>query len=151
MYSQLDKEGVGIIFGIKKFHQYIYGRHFTLSTDNKALSRIFYAKTAIPKLAAARLVRWSIMLCAYDYDIEFKLSKDHSNADMLSRLPLTETTENVSRNPINAMQIDFIPISADQIRDATSKDLVLKHVVRYFSEGNGLTLTLLVKNFGHTT
>ena len=30
MYSQLDKQGVDILFKIK-FHQYIYGKHITLS------------------------------------------------------------------------------------------------------------------------
>ena len=35
MYSQLDKEGVAIIFGVKKFHQYIYGRRFILEQTTK--------------------------------------------------------------------------------------------------------------------
>ena len=127
-YSQLDKEGVAIIFGIKKFNQYLYGRHFTLITDNKALSRIFDSKTAIPTLAAARLVRWSVMLCAYQYNVEFRLTKENANADMLSRLPLPETS-NASINAINAMQINFLPISSQQIREATHNDHVLKSVL----------------------
>lgn len=134
MYSQLDKEGVGIIFGIKKFHQYLYGRHFTLETDNKALSRIFDSKRAIPTLAAARLIRWSVMLCAYDYDIQFRTTKEHANADMLSRLPLS-TTSTSPPNAINAMQIDFMPITAEQLRNETQNDQVLKQVHEYCLNG----------------
>ena len=29
-YSQADKEGAAIVFAMKKFHQYLLGRHFQL-------------------------------------------------------------------------------------------------------------------------
>ena len=29
-YSQLEKEGLAIIFAVKKCHHYIYGRHFII-------------------------------------------------------------------------------------------------------------------------
>jgi hypothetical protein len=34
-YSQLEKEGLACIFGIKKFHDYLLGHPFELVTDNK--------------------------------------------------------------------------------------------------------------------
>ena len=70
-YAQVEKEALAIIFGIKKFHQYIYGRRFQLITDHKPLTTILSPKTGLPTLAAARLQRWAIMLSAYQYDIEF--------------------------------------------------------------------------------
>ena len=57
MYSQLDKEALSIMFGIKKFRQYLFGRKFVLCTDNKALSYLIARNAPIPALAAARLVR----------------------------------------------------------------------------------------------
>lgn len=40
-YLQLDKEGLAVIFGIKRFHKYLYGRNFTIITDHKPLISLF--------------------------------------------------------------------------------------------------------------
>ena len=41
-YSQVDKEGAAVIFGVKKFHQYLLGRRFTIVTDNILIFFYFY-------------------------------------------------------------------------------------------------------------
>jgi len=34
-YSQLDREELSIVWGVKKMSDYIYGRRFTLITENR--------------------------------------------------------------------------------------------------------------------
>ena len=84
-YAQLEKEALSLVYGVWHFHRYLYGRCFTLVTDHKP---ILSPRKGIPSLAAARLQRWAIILSAYQYQIEYKCTKDHGNADSLSRLPI---------------------------------------------------------------
>lgn len=36
-FSQLDKEGLAVVFGVKKFHKCLYRRQFAKVTDHKPL------------------------------------------------------------------------------------------------------------------
>ena len=56
-YSQIEKEGLAIIFGVTKYYMYLFGRKFILRTDHKPLLKIFAPDSATPVLAAARLQR----------------------------------------------------------------------------------------------
>ena len=56
-YSNLEREVLSIVFEVKKFHQYLYGRPFTLMTDHKPLETLFDEKEPIPTMAAARIQR----------------------------------------------------------------------------------------------
>ena len=149
-YAQLEKEALSLIFGVKKFHQYFYGRRFTLITDHKPLLTILGPKKGIPSLAAARLQRWAVFLLAYRYDIKFKDTLSHANADSLSRLPLKDDS-NEGNSPeasiFNLSQVDFLPVTANKIRQATSTDPVLSKVLRYTKDGWPDSLTEELKIF----
>ena len=49
-YSQLDKEGLAVVFGVKKFHQYLFGRSFTIKSDHRPLQYLFSETRGIPTL-----------------------------------------------------------------------------------------------------
>ena len=88
-YSQLDKEALVIVFGVNRFHQYVFGRLFTILSDHKPVQHLFAETKGILALISARIQRWALILSAYNYSIEYKPGSTHSNADFLSRLPLS--------------------------------------------------------------
>jgi len=87
-YSLLDKEGLAIVFGVKKFHQYLAGCIFTIYSDHKPLQHIFAEDFPIPAMTLARIQRWALTLSAYNYTITYKPGSQHGNTDLLHRLPL---------------------------------------------------------------
>ncbi|KAL6473975.1 hypothetical protein MHYP_G00175360 [Metynnis hypsauchen] len=71
-YAQIEREALGIVFGVRKFYQYLFGKRFTLLTDHRPLTTIFGPYTGIPSLAASRMQRWALMLSAHTYDIKYR-------------------------------------------------------------------------------
>ena len=71
-YSQIEKEGLACVFGVKKFHSYLYGHPFTLITDHKPLQTLFSESHAIPPQASSRIQHWALTLATYEYDLKFR-------------------------------------------------------------------------------
>lgn len=146
-YSQLHKEATAIIFGVKKFHQYLYGRKdpFILKTDHKPLLAIFGKNTGISVMTASRLVRYAIFLSAYNYRIQYISSENNKVADYFSRAPLPSTdsrdvdnsvsSDNCHCLSINSLQIKSLPITYVEIKNATATDKTLVTVLKYLKQG----------------
>ena len=118
--------------GVKKFHMYLFGCSFTLYTDHQFLMSIFHLRKSIPVVTAAWLQRYALFLTGYDYTIEYKNTKVHSNADGLSHPPLVqESRDEEVVNPVgvfNLMQFDPLPVTVDNVRRETQRDPVLAQV-----------------------
>ena len=97
-YSQIEKEGLACVFGVTRFHTYVYGRHFTLITDHKPLQSLLDGKHPVSPQASGRIQRWALKLSMYEYDLECRSTHRHGNADALSRLPLPEKTDSGAQN-----------------------------------------------------
>ena len=141
-YSQIELEALALIYGVKKFHQYLWGREFMLQTDHKPLTTIFGKKKGIAP-TTGRLQRWALILMGYSYDIEYKSTKIFGNADGLSRLPVGPDQcfdrQNYGRiNVIELLQVEKLeelPVKASDLATETSKDPILKQVKHFTLKG----------------
>jgi hypothetical protein len=66
-YSTTEKELLTIVWGMRYFRPYRFGRKFIVVTDHKPLTSIMSLKDP-----GSRLLRWRIKLEEYDYDILYK-------------------------------------------------------------------------------
>jgi predicted aspartyl protease len=60
-YSQTEREGLAVVYGVKKFHQYIYGLKFKIYTDHKPLLGMFGEAKPIPTHSASQILRWALL------------------------------------------------------------------------------------------
>ena len=132
-YSQLEKEAFSIIFGLKRFHQYLCGRSFTILTDHRPLLTLLGPHRPVPSHTASRLQRWALILASYHYKIEYRSTAAHADADSMSRLPLPNTwspkSENVECYFFEANVITNV--TAKMVKNKTQVDPVLSLVHRY--------------------
>ena len=136
-YAQIEREALALIYGVRKFHQYLYGREFTLLTDHKPLTSILGSKVGIPTLAATRMQRWALTLSAYHYSIKYRKAKENANADAMSRLPSSPSESELEANDdvFQMTYLDKLPIRSEDIEQATKHDGVLSQVLQYTSQG----------------
>ena len=137
-YSQIEKEGLACVFGVKRFNSYLYGHHFTLITDHKPLLTLFNEKKCISPQASARIQRWALALASYEYTLACRSTTEHGNADALSRLPLPDCPE-VTQMPAELVllveKLGETPVSAAQVRRMTRRDVTLSRVLGYVQDG----------------
>lgn len=143
-YSQIEREALSIIYGVTKFRQFLYGRHFTLVTDHEPLTTIFAPGKNIPTLTAQRLQRWALTLMGFQFTIRYRKTSQHGNADCLSRLPFgpdsnfdrIEQQDNKEISHAIQEQIFTSPVAGyNEVRQETVKDQHLQRVITWIQQG----------------
>ena len=133
-YSQLEKEALAAVFGVQKFHTYLFGRRFTLVSDHKPLLGLLKEDKAVPVLASGRIQRWALTLAMYDYKLVYKTGMQLHTADALSRLPSERAPSEPPSVPEVVLMLEHLdegPVHSSQIKAMTVRDPQLSRVLRF--------------------
>lgn len=80
-YSTIERECLALVWAIRKFMTYLYGREFVVQTDHQPLVYINHAK-----YSNNRVMRWALFLQNFRFRVIAVAGKDNVLADYLSRM-----------------------------------------------------------------
>lgn len=83
-YPTIEKELLAIVWSVKYFRPYLYGRQFKIQTDHRPLIYLFGMRDP-----SSRLLKFRLQLEEYNFTIEYLKGSKNAAADALSRITLT--------------------------------------------------------------
>ena len=92
-YSTIEKEALGVVWGLEKFHYYICGASVVVETDHKPLVQVLESKE-IEKIPL-RIQRFRLRLMKYSVKIVHISGKNNAGADALSRYTAETNVESI--------------------------------------------------------
>ena len=126
-----------MIWGMEKFHYFLYGKQFTLETDQKPLVSI-YKKHMVE--ISPRIQKLIVRSFPYQlFDVHYRRGKEIPLADALSRVSPTPVEDGIQLPIVAANLITSnIPVSSTEIElisEESSKDPTLTLLRHYIHMG----------------
>ena len=135
-YQNLEREAQAAVWGMEKFHYFLYGRKFILQTDQKPLVSIF-RKHMID--VSPRIQRITIRAWQYEFEPQYIPGRNNVISDALSRVTPLEFQDSNAEKDILA--VNFLQYSSikererDEVLQETNKDKELQSLKHYISTG----------------
>ena len=91
----------------------------------------------IPPMTTARIQRWTILLSAYNYSLQYRPGNKNGNADFMSCFPSTDPNNDESRirNYVYLPELIQSPMTAKEIEQYSKHDLIIVKVIQYIQNG----------------
>ena len=137
-YSNIERELLGVVFGLERMHNMIFGAPVEVQTDQQPLVSIF--KKPICD-TSPRLQRLLLRAQKYDVKVNYIKGKDNRVADALSRVcPLTPKPTDVKPENIIPLHLltEKIPANKsclEEVKAETQKDAALQQLAVYVHHG----------------
>ena len=127
-YPPIQKECLAVVWGIRYFHQYLYGQpNFEVITDHCPLK---WLRSMSPN--NHMLQCWVCDIQQYSSTVKHRAGKLHGNADGFSRCPITSSLE--SEEDCCSGWITVNAISTEQIGELQDGDPYLRAMKEYLTD-----------------
>ena len=123
-YSNIEREGLAVTYGLEKFQYYLSGRSVTVETDHSPLEQIFKKNI---KQAPSMLQRLLLRCLRFDVHAQYKQGRSIPVADALSRVchkKAGHNPEHATEDSASQRNIHFIstPIDLMAMKSSTAHD-----------------------------
>lgn len=153
-YSTIEKELLGLVWAIRHFRPYLYGKKFEVFTDHRPLVYLFTLNDP-----SSRLTKFRLALEEYKFDVLYKKGSENVVADALSRISiedlkaLTPQTSFVctraqtikqriqseASNKIDTVPLNYIKIKIGSLKTNTALEAQLEQGILYIDPNSTLT------------
>ena len=131
-YAPIEGEMLGVVYGIKKFHHFLYGRKFVVECDHKPLHHIHRKNLS---LAPPRLRGMLRAVGDYDYTLQHRPGREMVLPDALSRLSQSDREEVPDTNVRIHELVDVSQSRLGRLQSETESDEVLQKIKAYVWSG----------------
>ncbi|KAM9306615.1 LOW QUALITY PROTEIN: uncharacterized protein KZ484_000031 [Pholidichthys leucotaenia] len=139
-YAVGEREVLACVWACKRWHIYLYGRHFTLRTNHQALTT--QLETSGSGHRPLRIHRWSERLTAYNLTTRYIPGKDNIVAALLSQA--AACTPMIDPGVADLNEADLVHtlhgvpweiVSPQELREESERDQVMKGLRSAIREG----------------
>ena len=99
-YSATAREALAAVFGCEYFRQYLQGAKFKLRTDHNPL--VWLRNMKEPKRPYSG---WIVRLEQFNYQMEYRPGKEHTNADFNSRVQVQDDRKSIGTQTTNELTV----------------------------------------------
>lgn len=122
-YCTIEKELLAVVWAVKHFRPYLYGRKFIIFVDHKPLVYLFGMTNP-----SSRLTKFRLILEEYDFTIKYIKGTENVTADALSRIELTSDELKKLGNSVNDTLYAITRAQAINLKNNEGKEVTLDQV-----------------------
>lgn len=142
-YEIWELEALAAVWAMRHWRLYLAGTKFKILTDAKA-ARAVLSQNYENLKAGGRLMRWSLAVSEFDYEVENRKGSQNGNADGLSRCPIDDC------DPYDEGPTDIVPHNVLLVADLADSTARAQDVRGAAADGAGRLRTQVPPGWTYT-